>query len=566
MNNTINAWNVREGHVSFLGESEFSPEDVKALRKNVASEIRSLCKKVLQSEKGSQFATERYGGEGKLDFAVGFSDAKGLCLLANGEEKQILTKEEVYRGDLSVLGEIKKIASAAERQRIGKGNGGRAETDEKVKQAFADFVKERVNEPKSPSLMNRVRARLEVMWGSTDIVSVGRNMAGAVAPAAISVFGALAILGGSILSFAGAALTLSSADSVGLAILNKSREKLGTSLVNLLTGFAACMTGVLFLMDWIAHFSTQIVTAAAAGAALLWAALGLYICATLASIYKVIVSVKFRFELQKQLGDGKDLAKLREALVWLRQKVQLSQLEVQEHKVHAGDNDQKFFEKISSQLHNKWDEFAFRTGKEVLANFTLEKLDQLIETVVEGNGENTEAKDLITKVLDNNWTQIKWGIISVVGNLIGLVAVSCCLAFTGHVISIATSALFAFAAFISIFVDSPKVRELVSELLTRIGKKLSELSQWAQNNLSSSEKIKKLAARVFNSDEEEKTLDPLDGFCAKAMEELSELEKKEEKDPDFLPVTAGGEPDLARMPRGARLGFFSVESRPYKAS
>ncbi len=341
-----------------------------------------------------------------------------------------------------------------------------------LKGIFERTVKARKEALSLDSVINRMTARFELFWTPVNVASAARNVIGAtivpgtVASAAVSAFCVFAIVGGMILTVSGAVAAVVNTDSLAKAITNISREKIFISLLNILFGIAALVTGVCFAAQWIASQAGHVLAAAAAGAVLPWAVIGLYGTLILSTIYKIGVGLKFRLELQGKLGDSNNLL---ETLKWLRQKTELS---IEDHAKVNGDE-----ASLIKKLHTKWDEFALRTGKEVFESVDQKKLDYLIKRLESGDKSVViDARTLTDGILQSNQKMLKWAGISLVSSVIGLAGMSICLVSAGHVTSIVSSTFFALAAIISIFTDSPALRMKAEHAFVWIKDKMSALS------------------------------------------------------------------------------------------
>jgi hypothetical protein len=344
---------------------------------------------------------------------------------------------------------------------------------------FKDTLNSRKEAVSLDLLINRLRTRFEVFWNPVNFGSVARNIVaativpGTAASTAVSAFAVLAILGGMVLALTGAVISVVNTDSLADAISHMSREKIFTSLLNILVGLEALVAGVCFIASQIG----SVMSSAAAGFVLPWVALALYVTLIFSVVYKIGVGLKFRFELQEKLGNLDNPLKaqdnLLQALEWLREKTELSQTK----EAKAVDEGENVFERISASLHTKWDEFALRTGKEVFEIVDQVKLNNLIKRLRKNDPTALEeAKALTNGVLESNRKMLKWSGISLVSCLIGLAGVAVCLASAGHIASIVSSALFASAAFISIFTDSPTVRETFERKIVWIKDSISSVS------------------------------------------------------------------------------------------
>lgn len=458
MDHIIKSWNVESGNLYSLGATSFDEAKVKSMDWGTRGAIRLLCKKVLESTQVREIATKSYRNKGELICAVAFCKEKGLSVKLNGDELFVAKANEVFLGTFPGLQEIKKIQSAAERQ----GLVPMTPTEEKTKDVFQRVMAERQSAVESSSLFNRVRIHTEKVWGIADLVSFVRNILGVAAPTIISGYAALAIFGGIIISLGGLSATKAGFDDMVLAILHENREKFFIACANLMAGLTALSIGVLFVMEWIAKLGHHVLTAAAAGAAFPVSVLMFYCSALVASIYKLYVQWKFSSELEKIMGDGTDKKKVKEALIWLKQKTQLSHLEMKEQQeVETG---------MCAALHKKWEQFTLRTGIEVFEGLLdPKKLDNMINGLESQNPEDwmiVGGKQIVADVLESNQSAMKWTMVSIVANTIGVIAMVAYLALGGgHIGILVSSTLFAIAAFISFFVDSPTFRKDVCQWL-----------------------------------------------------------------------------------------------------
>jgi hypothetical protein len=353
-------------------------------------------------------------------------------------------------------------------------------TVEKTKKIYADFVQARVKKAKSPTLVNRVSKQLERLWGATDSVSAARNAVGLFAPAALTVFGTLAILGGTLLSTSGLMLLLVKADALAQGILHKSREKMAVAFADLVAGFSAFVTGLFFVMEWAATFSKNILVAAVAGAALPIAVMCLYVVSLASSIYKVFVGSKFQSELRAALGK-EDLQGISETLKWIRQKTQLTEKEINAHATEARGDEKNFAQRVISNLHNKWDEFALRAYGEVFQfmkdPLQATALDDLINRLDGGDlTALTEAKTMIHAVQEKSQEGLKWSRVAILSNIIGMTGMITYLIFASYITSAVASAFFAIAATIAIFADSSTVRAWTKKVINRLEHQKGELT------------------------------------------------------------------------------------------
>ena len=490
--NNIDKEDYNIARASFIGARVLSKKDHLAFRKDTMEAIRSLTNKALETTQGRDFvnAVRRQDGHGKRDVAVavGYSKEKGLCLRVSWIECRSVGEEKVFyecRAERVIATALEVFQSKVlGREEIGQfwavAGKGRSDTlwpaeAETTKKEYYKFTAEKMYEPGSlslESLVERVSNYIQHFFGSADIVSVCRNMTYLCAPVAVTAFGVFAIIGGSLLSVGGFIYALSKAEVLASAILHKSREKILVASADLLVGISALATGIVFIVQWAATFSKQILTAAAAGIALPYVALCLYVSGLASAIYKVYVGSKFQSELNEKLRSGdptKEKEQLRAALQWIRAQTHLSEEEVEAHRKADGSLDE---ESLKKHLKMKWDKWILRTGaKDIATDFTKDlsqakDLDKLIAALGRGDSKAIkEAKALIRDVQMQNKEHLKWNRIGILSNFIGLVGVITCLAFVGHIGAAVASVFFVIAAFIAIFVDSTKIRDLVQRLL-----------------------------------------------------------------------------------------------------
>lgn len=475
MNNIIRSWNIQVGDVRQLGSLDFSAEDLVSFRLEEVKAIKTLCKKVLDSKTGSFIATEAYKKEdAPLFFAVAFSESEGLCLSVNGEKHQVMTTKDVLRGRQgSFFQEIKMISAAAERQGIGMHL---SETvcplrDARIRTIFEKTAKVRVGEFKS-TLLGRARAAFSDLLGCfTNGVSIARNSSRAILPAAFTPFGAMAILGGSLIAIAGVYITTSSVAAIGVAILHKSYEKGCLAYANIVAGLCVFGAGVAFMMMCGAHFAKRAAITAASGAVLPFFLFGVYVCGFATSVYKTFAIWNFRRELNRIIGQ-KDVdqgEKLYEALMWMRQKTHLSHLEDMEHCEKARLEGEDPLQRMSHALHEKWDKFALRAGGEafemIATLFDEESSSVLLDELKKGDSKAIDrASEIISKVSKKSGEQLFWNIVSAIYNIIGAAALIAYLVVSGPVGTVASSIIFTIAAFISLFIDVEFLRKVAVSL------------------------------------------------------------------------------------------------------
>lgn len=410
-----------------------------------------------------------------------------------------------------------------------------------LKGIFERTVKARKEALSLDSVINRMTARFEIFWTPVNVASAARNVIGAtivpgtVASAAVSAFCVFAIVGGMILAVTGAVAAVVNTDSLAKAITNISREKIFISLLNILFGIAALVTGVCFAAQWIASQAGHVLAAAVAGAVLPWGVIGLYGTLILSTIYKIGVGLKFRLELQGKLSENS----LLETLKWLRQKTELS---IEDHAKVNGDE-----ASLIKKLHTKWDEFALRTGKEVFESVDQKTLDDLIKRLENGDKSAViDARTLTDGILQSNQKMLKWAGISLVSSVIGLAGMSICLVSAGHVTSIVSSTFFALAAIISIFTDSPALRMKAEHAFVWIKDKMSALSI---------EKIARATEKFCMQDNS----NPNDGMLYKALQKA------------LFPMPQNGEDSCSEWSEVVEVGscastISSTTSSPKEAS
>lgn len=423
-----------------LGSTSFPADILTTFRENEKDALHDLCKKVLESDVGSRIAKNIDLTEKGFAGAVVFSKKKGLRLRVNGEEHFVATADEVYQGKVEGLAEIKKIRAAAERM----GLVPLRSTDEKTRKLFEKVMAERKAVSEAPSLLGRA---------CTHIKNLSNEERGLKNVAAIFSTSSAVALGGLILFLGGLSeIKIGHEDMVSALRHNNNMEKFFLSCSTVMVGITTAATAVLVVMEKVAEVAHHILKAAAAGAALPITAFILYGSSFIAAIYKLYVQWKFSSELEEILGDGTDPAKRKEALVWLKQNTQLSDLEMKEHVTE---------ETRLALLHEKWEKFTLRVG----SAFAEERLhpDKLDFEKIS----DADAKNLIEDILESNRTEKKLTRLSILANFLGLIATVIYTLTVGHIGSIVTSVLFVLAAIFSLFVDCPKLRKEISAMFDR---------------------------------------------------------------------------------------------------
>lgn len=508
MCNSGYCWNIHKGDVLYLGSRSFGSKDLDRFSAKGEEAIRSLCNKVLNSDEGRRIANAAYGEiqggrlsldpvtrapryeyvtmaskEESLPFAVAFDEMKGLLLFVKGVEHTIATAKEVFGGKGSYFEEIKQISDDSQARKIGTVSvSPPAIRSAVLKTVYKNVIEERKKEAKKPvmpGLLGRVEtffcskidSILEKVFGVTNVVSVARNSTSALSPTDMSSYGKMAIIGGILLFLGGFYAALASANELGVAIVYRSLEKGCLALANVVSGFCATLTGLLFLMKGAAYFAKDIATSAMTGIALPFFVFGMYVLGFFSSLYKIYVSYSFRREIQKVLEqqNGTEGEKLYEAIRLLQQKMELSNCEYLENVEKAKQKNENAFQRLENAFHEKLDRLALRIGAEsydVLKEFFAEgQVSALLEGIERNDPSKVkEAKELISKVLVRNKEHIIWSVVGAVYNLIGTVAMTIYLCIAGPAGSIASSVIFALAAFVSLFVDMQAVRNIAKRI------------------------------------------------------------------------------------------------------
>lgn len=503
VNSSLN-WDVQRGDILCLGARAFSAEDVARFSSKESEAVRNLCKKVLQSQEGNRIASLAKEENDKqalsekirpLSFAVGFKEREGLLLFVNGVKHVVATAEEVFSGKGAYLEELKQISGFAERREIGTCRKSSVDPiqDRAIQQVFETTKEERKKTAEAPVLLGRVEtffrkkvdAILEKIFGATDVVSVGRNASAALAPGDMNSFGVMAILGGLFLTVGGFYATVAAAAQLGAAVLQRNVEKGVLSFVNTVAGVCATLTGVAFLARGIAYFTKEVAIGALAGLALPFFVAGMYICGFFSSLYKIYVAYSFRREIQNILNqEGISQEKrLYEALKYIEQKTTLSKYDYLESAEKA-TQDKNAFDRMKYALHEKWDRFSLRVGAECyeVAGALLEKesSSELLQGILQGDSEKVkEGEKLLRSILDINKEQIFWSAAGAVYNLIGSVALIVWLCVTNVAGVIASSVIFAFAGFLSLFIDMEMARNLAKRIFQGIRDNLPTAAQAA---------------------------------------------------------------------------------------
>lgn len=436
MNRIIKDWNVESGNLYSLGSDLFEENQVRVFEKDVQDAIGRLSKKVLESDKGSQIASDSYWKNRETLFcAVAFSEEKGLWVKVNGVEHCVAKADAVFKGTFPGLEEIKKIQEGLER----KGFVSPPKTIDKTREVFSKVMEERGPEAELPSLVERASVQLKAVWTQS------KEFSSAVS-SKISFCSAVQVFGEFVFSLVGlSAMKMGFDDSVSSLRHNDNFEKFFLACSTLMAGVTTISMAVLFLVKKVAMATHHIFTAALAGAAFPFVAFLLYGSVLMAAIYKFYVQMKFRSELKAM--------NQKEALVWLKQQTQLSSLEMKEHEAKGAD--------MSAALHAKWEQFTLRIGDEVAGELLdPDKLDFALTSDV-------AAKQLIERILASNKNALWCTAGSILANTLGLIGSAIILTTIGHALSIGTAALFVISAVISLYIDLPKLRENVIAFVNR---------------------------------------------------------------------------------------------------
>lgn len=471
MTNAVYSWNVKLGDVRQIGSLAFSCDDLASMQNRGVDAIRALSNKVLNSEKGRVIATEAYkqGGEKHLSYSVAFTEDEGLVLCVDKKPYQILTAKEVLEGKGSYLHEIQQISAAAEQQGIGTRVAEVSPSREaRIRKVFEKTASVRVEQAKT-SLVGRVKsACLDLMGFFTNAVSIIRNSTTAALPAAIQSIGAMRIAGGALIAIVGIYFIVVSLAELVVAVTQGSQEKKCLVLADLLVGISALGFGISYMMAAGADFAKNIAVAASAGALLPFTLFSLYICGFATSVYKTVVIWKFRRQLHSIL-EQKGVAqseKLLRAMRWIRQQTHLSHLEESEQSAKASLEGDNPFLRMSCALRRKWDAFALRAGGEahalVAELWNEDSSNHLLARLQEGDLKAVAAaKELIRRVSSKSSEQMFWGIVGAIYNVLGAVGTVVYLTVAGPAGSLASSIIFAVAAFLSLFLDVEYIRKLV---------------------------------------------------------------------------------------------------------
>lgn len=416
----IRSWNVKSGNLYTLGTVLFSEKEVRSMSSDARDAIRDLSEKALKTVVGSSLATLAYKKEGRLISAVAFSEEKGLCLRLNGVEHRIASAVEVYQGTVEGLKEIKKIQAAAERQ----GLISVEKTEGKAREVFQGFMKVRDAEIGAPTLLDRAD-----VLKNDDRLSVQK-------------ISKIAMTWKAILLLTGLSIMKTAFENMVSSLTGRNNlEKYFLSCANFLEGLTTLGTAIVSLMKEVSTIGHHLMTKAAAGAAFPITAFILYGSVLLAAMYRLYVQLKFRSELNGIIGDGQDPAKLKEALIWLKQQTQLSHIESQESE-----------EGMFANLRTKWEKFTLRVEEGVIDGLlSPETLDEAIAGRIDGG-------ELIANVRKANSRAMLWSAFSILANTLGILATVAYLGCFGHFSVGAMTALYLTAAILSLLTDSPKLR------------------------------------------------------------------------------------------------------------
>lgn len=386
-------WNVKNGNLYSLGDHNFSSADVCEMGKEAREAICVLTEKVLDTELGNRLATVAYERDKKLFTAVSFKES-GLWIMLNQEEKHICLPEDIYRGKVPGLEEIRKIHSSLERQ----GFINVKRTDEKASVVFGSVMQKRGHEIESMPLLDRVEGI--------------RNDKDSTVKKIGAAFGKV------ILFMTGLLIMLKAFDGMVASLTCQNDwEKFLLSCASFIEGMTTFGIAAVSLMKEISAIVRNLIEKAAAGAAFPVIAFTMYGAVLLAAIYKLFIQLKFKSDLDAIVGDGKDPNKLREAIIWLRQQTQLSSLE--KNQETAGGP--------FVILNRKWEKFSLRVQEGMLSEILNPKS---LDDILDGKD---EASGVIRDVQEANKRAIVWSCVSVVANLIGIFTTIAYLGAFGHV-------------------------------------------------------------------------------------------------------------------------------------
>ncbi len=413
---TITTENVKSRNLYSFDDKSFCHDEVRSLGDEALEAIRKLSELALETKKGRELAT-RVDQKDELSTAVAFSEKMGLRVKLNDDEQEIATADEVYQGSVPGLEEIKKIHAALER----KGLISFQDTEEKAKDAFQEVVDER-----------NAKIGLTPLPGL--VVESGCKKICRVA--------------GEIIFFLAGIMSMKN------AVDNMESALTFLSCTKFLEGLSTFTTAIFAVLKCVAKICHDFFLKVAAGAAFPITTLIFYGSVLVAAIYRLIVQVRFGHKLNAMVGERNDREKLKEALIWLRQQSQLSHLEVKEN------------EKTGplAAMRKKWENFTLRVEESVIDGAVdPEKLDGLIKNFNESN-----ARNMIDKVLQGNNRAIFWSCGSILFNTIGIVATVAYLGAFGHITVGVIVALYLIASIMAPITDSPHIRvKLFSWLLEK---------------------------------------------------------------------------------------------------
>jgi hypothetical protein len=390
------SWNVKTGNLYSMGDQNFSPADICSIGAEAQEAIRVLTEKILDTKLGNRLATEEYAKSNKKLFTAVSFRRNGLWIKLNQNEKHICSSEDIFSGKVPGLEEIKKIHSSLERQ----GLIASKDLDQNARDVFTKVMQNRGNEIESPPLFDRV----ELLGSDND--------------SCVKKITRVAAFWKVILFMTGLSMMRKAFDGMVCSLTGQNHwEKFLVSCASFLEGMTIFGIAVLSFLKEISTIVQNFITKATTGAAFPVVAFAVYGLVLFAAIYKLYIQLKFKRDLDAIVGDGKDPEKLKKAILWLREQTQLSCLEINQET--AGGP--------FVILNRKWEKFSLRVQEGMLSEILDPKrLDDIL------NGKD-EASGVIKEVQAANKRAIVWTCVSILANLIGILATIAYLGAFGHI-------------------------------------------------------------------------------------------------------------------------------------
>ncbi len=397
---------------------------------NVSSDLREKMQKLMQSvlkDSKVEQALQRVGGlneEVPLKMTVDLQD--GICVQVGSENVVVEDGKTLlsHRSRFGKLLDFGRLASAeVDRKGLGERISSLTERQkvcaDKVSKAFAK-AEEAANQEnvetegwKLPSdaktMMKSFGAGGAVMRNQLALDLNSKKVAGFSFLDRSKVLASLGELNGSLDILGGLFSLPDTYRSWGKACSHQNREEKCLSLAAGLIGVGIVAAGGLELTEASAKLTSNadLVKSVASPLSILGGVLiGVQ---SIHTAYHLGVIGKFRFELN-QIIDQKDVSeaqKCREALLWIRQQVTLSEFEAEEILAKAKLENRDPEEEMKLALQRKWDRFEMCTSMKNGAVFAKTITDEFLDKVKNEDPQALEdAKAIVSQVSKSNLIEL----------------------------------------------------------------------------------------------------------------------------------------------------------------